>query len=239
MLSILSAADFALLRPHLEAVRLPVRHVVEEPNKPIKHVYFPEAGIISVVAVSPHDRQIEVALIGREGMSGVSIVLGDDRTPHSTYVQVAGVGVRITADHLRQAMRKSPTLQRTFLRFAQAFMTQTAHTAVANGRARIEERLARWLLMAHDRLSGDALPLTHEFLALMLGVRRAGVTVSLNYLKKRGIIRSQRGQVLVLDYDGLNAVADGLYGVPETEYLRLIGWRPPPAKSKHRMNKDG
>ena len=227
MLSILSADDYALLKPNLEAIAMPMRHVIESPNRPIKHVYFPEAGIVSVVASTPREHQLEVALIGREGMSGISILLGDDRSANATYVQVAGDGVRVTAEKLRQVVKKSPTMQRCFLRYAQAFMIQTAHTAVANGRANVGERLARWLLMARDRLDSTALPLTHEFLALMLGVRRASVTGSLRLLNKRGLISTKRGWITVTDYDGLKQLADGLYGIPEAEYLRLTGWHPP------------
>jgi CRP-like cAMP-binding protein len=226
LLSILSADDFDLLQSGLERLVLPVRHSMEEPNRPIKYAYFPEAGIASVVAVGTRDRQIEVALIGHEGMTGTAIVMGDDRSPHLTYIQVAGGGVRLAAAHLRQAMQASASLQSCFLRFARAYVIQTAHSAVANARGKIEEQLARWLLMAHDRLDGDELPLTHEFLALMLGVRRAGVTLALSGLERRHLIGTARKSITVLDHEGLVEFANGLYGVPEAEYRRLTGWRP-------------
>jgi hypothetical protein len=143
LLSRLSASDFGLLQPHLERIVLPVRHVTEPVDRPVPHVYFPESGIISLVAVAPHDKQIEVALIGWEGMSGINVVLGDDRSVHSGYMQVAGHGVRIPTVKLTQALRKSLSLQSFLLRFAQALMTQTAQTALANGRAKLENRLAR------------------------------------------------------------------------------------------------
>jgi CRP-like cAMP-binding protein len=225
LLASLPRSDFAALEPHFEELDLPLRHVVEVANKPIKHVYFPTSGIISVVATGPKDRKIEAGVIGYEGMSGISIVLGDDRSSNETFVQVAGAGVRIAATDFRAALEHSTSMRLRFSQYAQVFMAQTTHTALANGRARVEERLARWLLMAHDRLESDEIPLTHEFLALMLGVRRAGVTTTLNELESQGLIGSERGRILVSDRAGLEKLADGIYGVPEAEYRRLIGWR--------------
>jgi CRP-like cAMP-binding protein len=144
-------------------------------------------------------------------MTRLPIVLGNDHAPHETFVQVAGEGKRITADNLRAAMQKSRSLEQAFLKCAHAFMNQTANTALSNGTASLEERLARWLLMANDRLEGNEIPLTHEFLSLMLGVRRAGVTVALNYLKQRGIIQLARGHIIILDREGLTASANGTY----------------------------
>ena len=227
LLSRLSPADLARLKPHLTTVRFDVRRRVEEPDKPIKHVYFPLDGVVSVVAVPSDTRQSEVGLIGREGMTGINIVMGGDRSPHMSYVQVpARAGLRITADHLRQAMRERPTIQTSFLHFAEAFMAQATHTAAANGAGKVEERLARWLLMVHDRLPGNELHLTHEFIAMVLNVRRAGVTEALRGLTDRGIVNATRGQIVLTDRAGLEQQANGLYGIPEREYLRLIGWRP-------------
>src|SRR5438874_7159493 len=189
LLSALSSADFRLLKPNLQTVTLEVRDALEEPNASIKAVYFPETGIASVVASGSEGSQVEVGLIGRESMSGVTIVLGDHRSPHSVYTQVAGRAQCISTAKLRTAMQKSATIRPLFLKFVQAFMIQTAHTAISNARARLEERLARWILMADDRLDDHKLPLTHEFLSLMLGVRRAGVTEALQVLEGRGLIR--------------------------------------------------
>ena len=161
LLRSLSPADFALLRGNLEPVTLPIRASMEESDKPIKFVYFPTEGIASVVAYGARKREIEVGIIGREGMSGVHVVLGSDRSPHATYMQVGGHGYRIAAAELCAAMQKSATLFRCFLHFVQTFTLQTAHTAIANGQGTLEERLARWLLMADDRVDGSELPLTH------------------------------------------------------------------------------
>lgn len=177
----------------------------------------------SVVAKGMGDQRVEVGLIGREGISGMAVIMGGDRSPHATNVQLAGAGHRIGASALRDGMRTSATLRGLLLSFAHVFMVQTAQTALANGRATLEERLARWLLMGHDRINGDQLPLTHEFLSVMLGVRRAGVTVALHALESRGLIQTKREQILVADRAGLERIARDSYGVPEAEYRRLIG----------------
>jgi CRP-like cAMP-binding protein len=172
ILSPLSRQDFALLEPHVEPVDLPVRKALETRRKRIDHIYFIEAGFASVVANGMTKPGIEVGIIGREGMTGLAIVLGGDRAQHATYVQVADKGMRIRADRLREADEQSITLHRALLRFVHSFLGQTTTTALANGRSKTEERLARWLLMADDRLDGNDLPLTHEFLGLMLGTHR-------------------------------------------------------------------
>ena len=216
------ADDWSLLTPHLEQVSLKERQVVEVPGKPITHVYFIETGVVSVVAVNGEDHRIEVGVIGKEGMSGVPLVMGDTKAQHSAYMQIPGKGSRIAAGPFTEALKKSPSLNVLMLKSAQGFMIQTAHTALANGRARLEERLARWLLMAHDRLDSDAVPLTHEFLAVMLGVRRAGVTVALHSFEQRGFIGMRRGQLTLLNRLGIEQVAGSFYGVPEAELKRLM-----------------
>jgi CRP-like cAMP-binding protein len=155
---------------------MPLLKDMERPNRRIDTVYFMEAGIASVVAVQPDATRVEFGLIGREGMSEIVVVLGGHQSPHSTYIQVAGEGQRIAAKKLRKAMDESESLRRLLFSYVQVFMVQTAQTAIANARSHIDQRLARWILMAHDWTNDDSLPLTHEFPALMLGVRRAGVT---------------------------------------------------------------
>jgi CRP-like cAMP-binding protein len=223
LLSVLSDRDFALLQPHLQRVALPLLHDMERPNRRIETIYFMEAGIASVVAVQSDETRVEVGLIGREGMSGIAVLLGGDQSPHSTYIQVAGEGQRMPARELRNALNISPSLRNPLLKFAQVFMVQTAHTAIANARANIDKRLARWILMAHDRTGDETIPLTHEFLSLMLGVRRAGVTEALQTLKRQKLIDTGRNQIVVRNRKGLERLARGSYGVPEKEYRRLIG----------------
>src|ERR1700704_4715034 len=171
ILADLSRKDMALLEPHLTPVDLPLRKQLATRNKRIGQVYFVDTGFASVVA-NGTDRPIEVGLIGREGMTGLGVVMGDDRSAHETFIQAAGSGQRISAANLRRADEKSATLHRALMRYAHSFLIQVTHTALANGRSKIEERLARWLLMAEDRLDGNELPLTHEFLGMMLGTQR-------------------------------------------------------------------
>jgi CRP-like cAMP-binding protein len=210
ILSRLSGADLGLLQPHLEPVDLPLRKVLERRDKAIKAIYFPESGFASVVA-NGNERPIEVGLIGREGMTGLAVVLGHDRNSNEVYMQAPGHGHRIRANDLRAAINKSVTLHRSFLRYAHAFLEQATRTAVANGRSKIEERLARWLLMADDRLDGPDLPLTHEFLAMMLGVRRPGVTTAVQELEREGVIARRRGRIVITDRGALKKLSNGTY----------------------------
>jgi len=226
LLASLSASDFGLLADKLEQINLPRRALLEDKAKDIKWVYFLDSGVASVIARASKGREIEVGLIGLEGMTGTAVVMGNHRSTNLTYIQVDGSGSRIGADDLRLALRSSISLQVCFLHFAQAFMIQIANTALANGKAKIEERLARWLLMVHDRTEGNELGLTHEFIATMLGVRRAGVTTTLQHLAKLGLIEVKRSHILVRRRAGLQNIADGIYGLPEREYQRLIGWKP-------------
>ena len=213
LLLALSVQDASLLQPQLERVSLPVGTRLAEPNTPIQHVYFLEQGIASVVASTPQGRRIEVGLIGREGLTAPCALLGVGRSPHECFVQTLGAGLQILADDLRRAMAASAALHQHLLRFVQAFMVQMGQTALANACHVIEQRLARWLLMCHDRVDGDDLSTTHEFLSLMLDVRRAGVTVTLQALEERGLITTKRGQVTVRDRAGLEGVAGDSYGL--------------------------
>ena len=223
LLASLSTDDFDLVGPHLKSVTLGLRKSLERPNRQIDAVYFPEVGFASVVAVQSNGKQVEVGLIGREGMTGLPIVLGNHRSPHATYIQAPGTGKCIPATELRKATQTSLSLRDSLLKFVQAFGVQTTHTAISNAQSRLDVRLARWLLMAHDRIGDDTLPLTHEFLSLMLGVRRPGVTEALHALRERGLISYGRGQITVKDRKGLERAAGEAYGVPEAEYRRLIG----------------
>jgi CRP-like cAMP-binding protein len=223
LLASLSTNDFDLLEPYLESVTLGIRKHLEKPNQRINAAYFPESGFASVVAVQSNGKQVEIGLIGREGMTGLPIVLGNHRSPHATYIQAAGTGKCIPATELRKATQTSQSLRDALLKYVQAFGVQTTHTAISNAQARMDVRLARWILMAHDRIGSDTLPLTHEFLSLMLSVRRPGVTDTLNALRTKGLISYQRGQITVRDRKGLERSAGEAYGIPEAEYRRLIG----------------
>jgi CRP-like cAMP-binding protein len=211
----LSGADFALLKPHLEPVDLPVLTRLETGNKRIDSIYFMERGFASVVADGADEGGIEVGIVGREGMTGLAVVMGKDRSPHDTYIQAAGAGQRISAAKLRAAMDQSVSLHRSFLHYAHAFYIQTTHTALANGRSKNAERLARWLLMADDRIDGAELPLTHKLLSIMLGLHRPGVTIALRALERAGLIRARRGVITVVNRKGLERMSNGTYLPPE------------------------
>lgn len=224
LIATLSPENQALLQPHLSDVALEIGMVLEEPGQPIKQVVFPVSGITSIlVSGASNKRRIEAGLFGCEGMSATSILLGALSTPNELRVQVPGHAQQIRTETLRELLTQSLSLQQHFLKFIQALWIQTSQTALSNKNGSLEERLARWLLMCHDRVEGDRLVLTHEFIALMLGVRRAGVTEGTQILEGKGVIRAKRGEITVLDREGLEEEADGSYGVPEAEYERLFG----------------
>ena len=224
LISTLSDADRSLIEPHLTPVQLGKGVVLEEPDTPIKQVHFLMSGVGSTVASDKNGRRIEVGLFGLEGMSGTPVVMHSGFSAHMTFMQIGGDGLAIEADSLRDLMQNSPSLQHHLLRYVQVLLMQTGRTALSNGQSKLEERLARWLLMCHDRISGDMINLTHEFLSIMLGVRRAGVTIATQVLEGKGLIRAKRGQIVILDRDGLQEEAQGSYGIPEAEYTRLIGY---------------
>lgn len=221
LLTSLQPEDFEALRPHLELVPFELRQVLIAPNQPIEHVWFPERGYISVCAEF-NSGKTEVGLIGREGIVGVPVVLGVSSIPFECFAQLAGDGLRLPADALLKVMEKRPSIQRLLLRFAQVMIVQTSATAVANAEFTVEARLARWLLMCHDRTDGDDLTMTHEFLSMMLGVRRAGITTATHILEGNGLIRARRGVITVVDRQRLEELAESAYGVPEAEYARLF-----------------
>ncbi|MGO4441486.1 Crp/Fnr family transcriptional regulator [Rhizobium sp. RAF56] len=214
---------FDLLRPAMEIVDLPVRHVLAESNTPNSHVYFLESGLASMVATSSDDEAVEVGHIGREGLGGYHVLLMTDRTPHRTFMQVGGTGISVPVDHFLQTIDEHKPTRDLLLRYVHSADVQLAHSALANGRYSMQERLARWLLMCHDRIDRVDLPLTHEFLALMLGVRRSGVTNELHILEGIHAIKATRGNVKILNREKLEEIAGGCYGLPEAEYERLIG----------------
>lgn len=195
-----------------------------EPGKPIEHLCFPEDGIVSVVDDLPQGGQTEIGIFGRDGMSGTSTLLGVDTSPHATFVQVEGkCALIIPARPLLDAVDTQPAMRRVFLRYVHTFNIQVALTAVSNAHHSLQQRLARWLLMCHDRLDGDEIPLTHEFIAMMIAVRRTGVTEALHVLEGLDLIRSRRSVVIILNRPGLERHAGEAYGKPEAEQRALSG----------------
>jgi CRP-like cAMP-binding protein len=222
VLKALSSEDFALLQPALHHAELGVRTQLEIAYRPIEHVYFPETGIASVVATMTGGRQSEVGLVGYDGMTGVAVILGQDKSPNETYIQVAGDGWRLRAENLRSAIAESLSLRESLLRYAHAFLVQSSRTALVNGHSKIEERLARWLLMVQDRAEGSKIYLTHEFLATMLGSRRPGVTTALQMLEYRGLVRARRGEITIVDRAGMIELTHGAYGEEEQRHFGLV-----------------
>jgi len=222
ILNRLSKADLDMLQPDLRAVNLPARMQLERPNQPIDKAYFLESGFASVVANGTGE-SIEVGIIGREGVTALPVVMATDRSPQETYMQSPGSGLEMDIADLRRHLDASSSLRRHLLHFAHVYLVQMAQTCLASGRSKLEERLARWLLMAQDRLDGDEMALTHEFLGYMLGVRRPGVTVAIKLLESKGLITSGRSKIVVVDRGGLKAATNGAYGIPEAEYRRLFG----------------
>jgi CRP-like cAMP-binding protein len=223
ILSKMTADDYGLLQPHLESVAMEKDMVLEESDQLIGHVFFPNSGIGSIMAFTPHGEGVEAGIFGREGMSGTALTMGAERTPLKTVMQVGGEGLRIEAGAFRIAIEQSRPLRDLLLRYCQSLAIQTAFTALTNVTHPVEVRLARWLLMSHDRADGDELPLTHDYMAVMLAVRRPSVTTALHVLEGNRLIRGTRGVVTVRDRAAMEEFADGSYGKPEAEYARLIG----------------
>jgi CRP-like cAMP-binding protein len=223
LLTALPPDDLAELLPQFQPVELAIRQVLHEPGKAIGSVYFVETGWVSMLAYMEDGDAAEVGLVGREGMVGLPILLGGDSADLEAMVQATGTALRMDAAALRQALERIPTLRTLLLRYALLHHEQVTRTAACNGRHQIEQRLARWLLMAHDRADGDQFPMTHEFLSMMLGVRRAGVTVAAGVLQKAGLIRYGGGKLQVTDRPGLEAVTCECYGVVRRAQDSLFG----------------
>jgi CRP-like cAMP-binding protein len=223
LIATMNVEDRAAVEARLRPVTLDRHMVLERAGEEIADCFFPSTGIGSMIASAGESRRIEAGLFGCEGMSGTAVVLGAASGVNEIFVQVAGQAHTIASEDLRGLMGESATLRDHLLRYVQVLMTQSMQTALSNGHAKLEERLARWLLMCHDRVSGDMLELTHDFLAVMLGVRRPGVTIGTHLLEGKGLIRAGRGRITILDREGLLAEAKESYGVPEAEYARLIG----------------
>ena len=224
LLRALSPGDLALMAPHLTRVELSRKQVLVTPEEPVPHVYFPEDGIASIISDMTRSGRTEVGIFGREGVSATCLLLGTDRSPHETFMQVGGgTALRIDADRYSALLQQSATLQAVLLRYVQTVLVQAAQSTATNAQQRVEARLARWLLMCHDRIDGDEIELTHEFMSMMIAADRSGVTVTLHILEGAGMIRSLRGRVIIRDRALLEDLAGDGYGVPEIEYRRLIG----------------
>lgn len=219
----MSDDDRSKLTPFVSRLELGHRHLLVAANSPIDAIYFLEDGIASVVARNHNGEQTEVGIFGREGFSAAPILLGNAQTPHETFMQVdGGTALKIDAAQLREAANASSTLRDLLLRYINTFMIQTASSVVSNAHHSIEKRLARWLLMCHDRTDGDDIFLTHESMAMMIAAQRSSVTLTLHVLEGYGAIKSSRGKVTVTNRSLLEKTAGDSYGPPETCYRQTI-----------------
>lgn len=222
---LLSAApweEYERLFPHLEYVELRRDEVLHRAGEQMSHVYFPYSGTISVVVQMEDGDQMEVGVIGREGMLGLPLVLGTDTAPLRAFAQVPGGAMRMTAADFVEEVGRRGGLYMLLLRYAQAFYVQTAQTAACNRLHPLEARLPKWLLTTRARAESDDLYLTHEFIAVMLGVRRAGVTEALGALRSERLVNHSRGRIRILDAEGLRRASCECYGVIRDEYERLV-----------------
>ena len=208
----LSGPDLEAVKIHLEPLDLPGSFEIARFDQAVCHYYLLEDGIASMVALSPSGRKAEIGLIGREGITPMAAIMDVSTQPFDIMMQVPGHGYRIEYLALKELMASRPALYRTLLRFCHALFVQTAHTAMSNAIHRIDVRLARWILMCDDRIDGDRTSITHEFMAIMLGVRRSSVTNALHVLEGHHLLYSDRGLVTVRDRVALEAFAGDAYG---------------------------
>lgn len=230
LLQMLPPDALARIRPDLERIRLASGEKVRRAFDPMTDALFPESGLLSFFAGNGSRDQTEIALLGREGMAGLCALLGPTSGPFDLVSQRPGEAHRMPLARLKAACEGCSCLRHVLMRYAYALTVQIAETGRANARQTVETRLARWLLMAHDRIDGDEIELTHETLSLILGVRRPGITVALHMLEGEHMIRARRGVVEILDRSKLRQATNGAYGLPEQEYERVLGTpRPAPA----------
>ncbi len=223
LLSLLSDNDYERLRPHLSQVMLDYKKSLYDAFRPIEHVYFPVDGVASLVITTADGASAEVGTIGSEGMVGLPVCLGDIDAPSSVYVQVPGTALQLDARFFRGELERSPTLHLIMLRYAHAFLNQVAQSAACTHLHKVEQRCCRWLLMTRDRMPTDNYLLTHEFLGMMLGVRRTTVTEVMGSLQNAGLIQYRRGHVTILDREGLRQRACECYDISRLEFDRLLG----------------
>ena len=238
LLGLLPPKDYRRLHRHLERIPLTYRQSLYRARRPIDFVYFIEAGVGSLVNTMADGNAAEVGTIGNEGMVGLPLLLGDSRAPTSVYVQVPGIGLRMTAAHFNRELTRSASMQAVMLRYAHALFNQVAQSAACNHFHSLEQRCCRWMLMTRDRMMSDEFLLTQEFLAMMLGVQRTGVSAAAGMLQRAGLISYRRGTVTILDRRGLRRRACECYGVSKREFDHLLGdpprrdVRPRPRKAR-------
>ena len=223
LLAALSLEDWAQLEPHLEAVELPFDQTIYAMGGPVDAVFFVETGMVSQIVTLEGGEQVEAGIAGPESLVGLALIYGDSHALTDSRVQLEGTALKISAAAFGAEMDRSATFRARLLHYALAFHAQVTLTAACNTRHAIERRLARWLLIAHDRAGADAFTMTHEFMSLMLGVRRPGVTIAAGMLQKAGLVHYNRGRMAVTDRPGLEAASCECYHTVRHEFSRLLG----------------
>ena len=232
LLAALSAKCYNRLLPELEMVEMTIGKILYSPKQQIKYVYFPRWAAVSMVNIFEDGSMVEVGVVGREGMVGISLLSGDDISPHQAIVQIADGGSRMKTAVFKKEIETNGELANISRRYLQALFTQVAQTASCNRMHSIAQRLARWMLLMQDRVELDVLNLTHEFISTMLGTRRAGVTIAAGTLQTAGIIRYHRGKVTILDQKRLEEASCECYKIVRNEYDRLLGGYDPAENRK-------
>ena len=222
LLAAMPAPAFGRLLPHLELVEMPLGKVLYESGGQLDHVYFPTTCIVSLLYVLENGASAEIAVVGNEGILGISLFMGGETTPSRGVVQSAGFGYRLQAPLLKQEFDRAGPVLRLLLRYTQALITQMTQTAVCNRHHSVEQQLCRWLLLSLDRLSSNSLRMTQELIANMLGVRREGVTEAAGNLQRAGLIRYKRGRIDVVDRPQLEKTVCECYAVVKAEFDRLL-----------------
>jgi CRP-like cAMP-binding protein len=220
LLAALPLEEYRRLLPHLETVPLPFMGVLYEGGEPIKHVYFPNDGLISLLVVMKDETPREVGIVGNEGMLGLPVVLGMSATPTRALIQMPGSAARMKAAALRDELKRGGALQNVLHAFAHALFAQVSQSAACVSSHEVNKRLSRWLVMTHDHAPEDEFEMKHEFMAMMLGVTRSEVTRAAGRLQREKMIRYTRGRVTVLDRRGLEATACECYAAVKAEYAR-------------------
>jgi CRP-like cAMP-binding protein len=226
LLAVLPDAEWQRWQPQLEWTNLALGQVMYESGRPLSHVYFPTTAIVSLLYVMEDGASAEIAVVGNEGLVGISLFMGGESTPSRAVVQSAGEGFRLKAGAMKEEFNRAGPVMHLLLRYTQALITQMAQTAVCNRHHSLDQQLCRWLLLSLDRLDGTELVMTQELIANMLGVRREGVTEAALKLQKLGLISYARGHIKVLDRVGLEARTCECYEVVRKEYARLLPVRP-------------
>lgn len=222
LLSALPPEEAGRWKPQLEQVEMPLGQVLYESGRTLSHVYFPTTAIVSLLYVMENGASAEIAVVGNEGLVGISLFMGGESTPSRAVVQSAGSGFRLRAQMIKDEFNRSGPVMHLLLRYTQALITQMAQTAVCNRHHSLDQQLCRWLLLSLDRLKSSELVMTQELIANMLGVRREGVTEAALKLQSAGLIRYARGRISVLDRPGLEARTCECYAVVKKEYDRLL-----------------